>query len=299
MRILHLLNWNLKDIENELENIYYQGFDGIQINPMQPLKSDDISTWWLSYQPCGFRIGNQYGSKEDLISLCKKASLYNITIIADVICNHVAGANDGSLNPNPLVDPIIRDNPYFFKEQRNINNWDNRFEVIHYCMGLPGLNVWNYDLQDIIIDFLNELIDCGVNGFRFDAAKNIALPCEKCDFWPRVISSLKKYGLFLYGEVIFEERFRIDDYANYIRVATNSGCSNKELAVKYVENHDSFLDFGYTKMMTSKDVSAFYDKLTDEYNNTLYYARPFDDEWKSDMVKHANTKGQKVLRKTY
>ena len=59
-------------------------------------------------------------------------------------------------------------------------------------MGLPGLDLSNYDLQGIIIDYLNELIDCGVNGFRFDAAKSIALPYEGCVFWPRVIYLLKK-----------------------------------------------------------------------------------------------------------
>ena len=35
MRIIHLLNWNLHEIVNELDNIKKQGFDTIQINPMQ------------------------------------------------------------------------------------------------------------------------------------------------------------------------------------------------------------------------------------------------------------------------
>ena len=38
MKVLHLLNWKLGTIEEELDNIGKQGFDAIQINPMQPFK---------------------------------------------------------------------------------------------------------------------------------------------------------------------------------------------------------------------------------------------------------------------
>lgn len=54
-------------------------------------------------------------------------------------------------------------------------------------MGLPGLNLANHELQNMIIVFLNELVDCGVMGFQFDAAKSIVLPQERNDFWIRVI----------------------------------------------------------------------------------------------------------------
>ena len=37
-RILHLFQWKLKDIENNLEVISNQGFNMIQISPIQPLK---------------------------------------------------------------------------------------------------------------------------------------------------------------------------------------------------------------------------------------------------------------------
>ena len=37
-RILHLFQWKLKDIENNLEIINNQGFNMIQISPIQPLK---------------------------------------------------------------------------------------------------------------------------------------------------------------------------------------------------------------------------------------------------------------------
>ena len=110
-------------------------------------------------------------------------------------------------------------------------------------MGLPGLRTDNYDLQDKIIDFLNKLIDCGADGFRFDAAKNIALPSENnCNFWIRVLGELKKKDLFNYAEVIFTPKNLIDEYCKYINVLTDSIGSDKSKLVTFVESHDSYLD---------------------------------------------------------
>ncbi|MDD2434755.1 MAG: alpha-amylase family glycosyl hydrolase [Bacilli bacterium] len=298
MRILHLLNWKLNDIINELEQINNQGFNAVQINPIQPLKEDNYSNWWLSYQPCGFRIGNQYGSKEDLIRLCECANNYNIRIIADVICNHMAGSNDNQIKPHDQVDEILKNNPQFWKEPKNIDDWDNRYQVINYCIGnLPGLQLQNHDLQNIIINFLNELIDCGVSGFRFDAAKSIALPQENCDFWTRVIYHLKKYDIFLYGEVIFADQELLYNYSRYINITTNSDYNDKSLKVAYIENHDSYFEFKYTMHKSPDDINNEYRYLTEEYVHTLYYARPYSDAWKNDIVKKANQPRGKVLIK--
>ena len=300
MRILQLLNWPLKDITYSLDKIASQRFDAIQINPIQPLKEDGYKEWWMSYQPCGFRIGNIYGSKYDLIQLCEQASTYDVKIIADVVCNHMAEKSNEYLMPNEKVDSILKDNPDFWKERKNIQNWDNRSEVIQYCMGLPGLNLANHDLQDIIIDFLNELIDCGVMGFRFDAAKSIALPEEGNDFWNRVIYCLKKYGLFLYGEVIFAEQDLIDKYAEHINVLTNYSGSDINKLVKYAENHDTYLSdgsLGYTKNISSLEIVKQYAYMCHFYPHMLFYARPYDNMWQSEIVRMANsTQTQKVIK---
>lgn len=299
MRILHLFNWPLKDISTVLDKVASQNFNAIQINPIQPLKQDGYNEWWMSYQPCGFRIGNIYGSKEDLIELCKKAHEYNIKIIADVICNHMADMPDKYLTPHYKVDSVLRNNPQFWKEKRNVQDWNNRFDVINSCMGLPGLNLENHDLQDLIITFLNELVVCGIGGFRFDAAKSIALPEEGNDFWERIIYSLSEFDLFIYGEVIFADSALIYQYSKYMNVLTNSNFKDINCLVKYVENHDTFLSdgaLGYTKNMTSADVVSEYAKLNECYPNTLFYARPFDDAWQSHCIKLANNKvPQKVL----
>ena len=298
MRILHTLNWPLHDVISEIDDIANQGFDAIQINPIQPLKQDGYDFWWLSYQPCGFQIGNQYGSKEELIDLCYEANYHGIKIIADVVCNHMAGKNDGSLYPNEKVDPMLKNNPYVWKEFKNISNWEDRNQTINYCIGLPGLQPQNYDVQNKIIDFLNELIKCGVGGFRFDAAKNIALPKEGCDFWIRVLDNLDHHDLFNYGEIIFASESLLYEYSKYMNVITNSPFSSKEHLIAFVENHDSYLHFGYTKSLSTNQINNYYQGLVNEFPNTIYYARPYCDAWKSDIIKISND-SQKILTRIH
>ncbi len=288
MRIIHLLNWNLNDIRKSLDDIARQNFDAIQVTPVQAMKEDSIEHWWMPFQPISFDIGNVYGSKNDLERLCREAKIKNIDIYVDVICNHMAGRNDGSLYPHENVDPYLKNNPHFWKEARPIENWDDRYQVINYCMGLPGLNVSNPELQHRISQFLNELIDCGVEGFRFDAAKSIGLPSEGVDFWPKTIYSLKKYGIFLYGEVIFAGCDITRQYSNYIKILTNECNLPSKDIVKFSESHDSFYEFGYTKHMNTHELLKAYTHLTNNYEHTLYFPRPYDDSWKWNEVKNAN-----------
>lgn len=262
-----------------------QGFDAIQISPIQPLKEEGQIPWYLFYQPINFSIGNQYGSREELIKLCKESKENNIKIIVDVVLNHVAGKDTGELIPSEKVDNDIKSNPDFFKESRNIINYENRREVIDLCIGLPCLRLDNYQLQDIIIKFLNELIDCGVDGFRFDAAKHIKLPSEGSDFWIRVLNKLKRRDLFNYAEVIFSPKEILEEYSKYVNVLTESEALNEDISVSFVESHDSYLEFCYTNKISSEDIIKKYKELCRRRKNTLFYARPFDNTWQREEIK--------------
>lgn len=292
MRVVHMFNWRLRDIEKEMEKISQQGFDAIQISPLQPLKEEDNNLWWMSYQPIDLTIGNKFGNRDDLKRLCEVASQYGIKIITDVICNHVAGKPGVPFCPSDNVSDRIRNIDNVWKEKRNVYDWNNRNEVINCCLNdLPGLNVSNHELQDTVVAFLNDLIDCGVDGFRFDAAKNIGLPEEGCDFWPRVIFSLSKWGLILYAELIFMPGDLLKKYMNYLNVLTDSREIVDEQVFAFVESHDSYLNDGemsYTKRRSSEDIAYEYYNLCKDFENTLFYVRPFDDTWKKDIIRQSN-----------
>ena len=301
MRILHCFNLKLNDIISNLEKVKEQGFDAIQINPIQPLKEEGLKEWWMSYQPIAFSIGNYFGTKEDLKLLCAEASKYDIKIFADVVINHMGADENDNLIPHPKVDSKLQKKEYW-RNKVKVKDWKNRQDVIHNCIDLPGLNVYHKDVEDMIVIFLNELIDCGISGFRFDAAKSIGLPSEGYRFWPNIIYRLKKYGLFLYGEVIFEEDIKVrDEYAAYMHLLGNYDCTDKDQMVKYIENHDTFLSdgaLGYSKNWPSKIIVDEYCNLVKYYENTLFYIRPFDDSWQSEKIKESQKKqNNKVLKK--
>ena len=294
-RILSLFDCPIKDVKRLLPIINSQGFNVVQISPLQKNK-DDSDDWWLLYQPLGFEIGNRIGTKEELYDLCLEAKKYGINVVVDAVINHVANKNDIEyLEPHPDVDKEILNNKDCFKQKIQITNWDDRNQVINYCLGLPGLDPNNPLVQKKIITMLNEYIDLGVEGFRFDAAKSIALPEEGCDFFPVITYSLKRWLPLIYGEVLFANNDLIEKYARYMKVLTNYDAKNKDNIIKFIENKDTFLskDLGYTKNWSKEQVTHEYMNLTSNYPNTLYYARNYTDdwyEWQSNNVKVANKK---------
>lgn len=289
MRICNPFRWKVNDIITALPSIKNQGFEAIQLSPLQTGKFVNIGDeWWKLYQVYGLSIGNALGTEEDLKNLCKAAESYNLRIILDVVLNHVASKDDDNLKPHDNVDSFLLSNEHFFKENVVIKNWENRWEITNYSIGLPSLRLENHELQDKIIEFLNHLIDCGVSGFRIDAGKHIKLPEEGSDFFTRVFSNLKKKGLFNYAEVIFSPQEIIDTYSKYINVLTDSYGSEKNKIVTYIDNHDLEKEFKVTERISSDSIVHEYKRICGMYKNTMFYMREFDDTWLREEVREGN-----------
>lgn len=287
MKIVHLFNYRLNDID--VNKVKDQGFEAVQISPVQPCKEGE--EWWKLYQPFDFAIGNKLGSKEDLINLCSRATKEGIKIITDVVLNHVAGKDSGEIEPHNRVNKkLLREG--YLKDKRCISNWESRWEVTHNSIGLPTLNTYNYDIQLLTIDFLNELIDCGVGGFRFDSAKNIALPEEDCSYWINVLDGLKNKNLFNYGEVINASTELIEVYQKYINVLTNGYSWDREKLVVFPFSHDTDLEFGYTKNMSDIICTEEYGVLTELFPHTIFYARQYNMCWQNKEIKEINKRGK-------
>ena len=293
-RILSLFDCPLKDAKKLLPIISSQGFNALQISPLQPTKNDEAKEWWMLYQPISFEIGNKLGTKEDLYDLCMEAKRYGIIVIADTVVNHLANESDKNpLEPHPLADKELREDPDCWKIKTPVTNWEDRNQVTNNCMGLPGLNPKSKKVQKKVVKMLNEYADVGVDGFRFDAAKSIALPEEGCDFFPVITYCLNRPVTVIYGEVLFANQELLDKYAKYMKVLTTSDSTNRDSIIKFIENKDSYLskDLGWTKDWSKERVTHEYMNLASYYPNTLYYARNYSDdwyEWQSKDVKEAN-----------
>lgn len=285
MRVIQLLNWKLKTIEKELENIEKQGFDAIQINPMQPFKEEKEFRWWSSYQPLGFRIGNMFGEKEDLKHLCDTAASHNLDIIVDVVLNHTANkSGEKPYVPHSTVDKILLENPNFWKPQIELKNGDDRWEATLYPIGLAGLDLTNIELQEIIFNYLQELKNCGVKGLRFDAAKHIGLPNDGVDFFEKARDFMALNEMYGYGEFIGGNKEWRDEMAELLMVLAphNSTITNLEQFITFFESHDTYLNTSgwlaeHTRNLTEHDLTKIYEKLSRMYNNTLAYVRPNDE----------------------
>lgn len=282
MKIIHLLNWKLGTIEEELENIKKQGFNAIQVNPMQPFKEEKEFKWWSSYQPLGFRVGNMFGSMDDLKSLCSKAREYDVDIIVDVVLNHTANAGGNNpLVPHSSVDSELLLANEFWKERIMLKNGDDREDAVKHLIGLPGLNLSNPELQKIVFRYLRELKECGVKGLRFDAAKHIGLPNDGVDFFKKARKFMLINGMYGYGEFLGGTKEWRDEMAELLFVLSPEGTTLTDInkLVTFFESHDTFLNFNdknynQTRSLGSVDLANNYRKIREMYNNTVVYVRP-------------------------
>ena len=275
--ILHAFCWAFNQIKENLPSIAYAGFRSVETMPVQQPKGGG-SSWWSYYQPLSFSIADnsQIGTKEELKELCEEADKYNISIIADVVFNHMANTQDKDYEPDetPKVNPdVAKYEPYIY-EHRN-DDYDATFHHNKYATGsgaitqvyqygdLPDLNTANKHVQGRCLDLLKECIDVGIDGFRIDTAKHVETPTDPeyaSDFWPNVVDVAKEYykekndgdELFIWGEVLGEPGGgrKISDYTTFMNVTddayiggvhsgVNGRKAQKVAEAKYGKNTDA------------------------------------------------------------
>ena len=212
--ILHCFNWSYNSIKNNLDAIKDAGYTAVQTSPVQPAKDyssayrNQGGQWWKLYQPLGIRIASGsetwLGSKDDLKSMCAAAEAKGIKVIVDVVANHVANKQDGGGygNVNDSVDSELKRSDYYHDNGDRAND-GSRWSVTQGHIGMPDLNTGHSDIQAKFKAFLQDCVNCGVDGFRFDAAKHIETPDDSgcgSQFWPTVLGGVP--NAYAYGEIL-------------------------------------------------------------------------------------------------
>ena len=282
MKILHLFQWRINDIIPELKTIKNQGFDAIQISPIQGTKDSGME-WWKLYQPINLKIGNeQIGSKKDLINLIQESRKYNIRIIVDIVLRHVAGDESYPLKPHRNVDPELL--PYLAEPIEAVNIDNDRWQCTRRCTGMPMLDYDNVKLRKLYRRFLDELVFIGVDGFRLDQLKHYALPEEG----GKALELFSRYNM--YGEALNCSTELLNKYSKYMKILTEGRPSDITKLVAKFESHDDYLEFGWTKRMTDEMRLTEWDVLVSQLQgcDCLYYARPFETLWKSEEMRKIN-----------
>lgn len=240
--MLHAFDWSFNNIKKELPSIAAAGYKAVQVSPVQGTKSNSTnsSDWWLLYQPTNQAIGNaQLGSYDDFKSLCSEAKNYGISIVVDVVMNHMANnGNDDEVASE--VDPSFKD-PSLYHHNGQCTDWNNRQDVTQEGIGMPDLNTQSSAVQSKAITFLNQCVDAGATGFRFDAAKHIetdlGLDANKSwsgNYWENVLGSLhNKSNLYIYGEVLQDGKVdNISAYESFMNVEASAYDGSLRGAIK-------------------------------------------------------------------
>ncbi len=164
--------------EARLQQMADTGYSHLQISPCQ--KSNPSHDWWARYQPVNYAIIEGLGSKVELQSLLDRAHDKGLKVIADVVFNHMANLDGGEeredltkypgLSPEDFHTLVNSDN----ERSGTIDYQDgnNYTELYHWLGGLPDLKHTERVMQ-IQIRHLEMLMDMGIDGFRFDAAKHM------------------------------------------------------------------------------------------------------------------------------
>jgi len=244
--MLHAFNWSYNTIKENLPAIAAAGYTTVQTSPVQQPKdystSGDVTgQWWKLYQPISFHIAKEswLGTKDDLKSLCDEADKYGIKIICDIVSNHIANADE--TRPDTVSNQVKKYEPDFYKKRRTYtrtykgNASDSSVQAVvqGHVSNCPDLVTNDTAVQTYIINLLKECIDCGVDGFRFDAAKHIETEDDgeyASDYWKNITTSASSYytqktgdDLYIYGEILNNcgaDR-SYSSYTKYINVTDN------------------------------------------------------------------------------
>ncbi|HEX3021232.1 MAG TPA: alpha-amylase family glycosyl hydrolase [Lachnospiraceae bacterium] len=332
--ILHCWNWSYKTIEDNMQLIAECGYSAVQTSPATQPKDYSYEgvvgtevgvpgyggsgNWWKLYQPVTESVCNNgqtwLGTKSELESMCLTAQKYGIKVIVDVVANHMGNIKGWK---NALSDVSLQVGKYWNSEMLtdesfwHINSYqvwmsDSRLHFTMGSLGMPDLNTADTRVQTYIANYLKELIDCGVDGFRFDAAKHIETPDDDpafaSNFWPNVLGEARTYyrtktggELYIYGEILntVGDNFSINSYTKYMSVTDNSAGNhlleafrnnnlntlnmdyNPNVSVLWAESHDTYMNES-SRYASDKSIVRTWAMVANKDNaSALFFVRPY------------------------
>ncbi len=276
--IFHAFNQQYSDVEKFICKLADQGYSHVQISPAQ--KSNSSKEWWARYQPIDYSVIEGLGSEDDLKDLIKVGHNCNIKVIADVVFNHMADLG-GDLTKFPGLS--LSD---FKTPSCGINYDDSKRDTEINCWlgSLPDLKFTD-NVKTIQKAHLKKLLDLGVDGFRFDAAKH--MPPDVVKEYIGYIDDQSKGKAWNYLEVIEDHDTKAEDYNwiaavedfvlyNSMKGAFSFGGNleglpassvNDPRSVTFGANHDTIRIVSGTR---NDNALNPYDDITDSYLATGY-----------------------------
>ena len=331
--ILQAFSWDFNTIRECMPDIAAAGYTAVQTSPVNACLAGEgggmelygDGKWYYHYQPTDFKIGNyQLGTRDEFKAMCDEAHKYGVKVLVDVIANHTTPQLDAV--SQDLIDAGGGSFETLFHEnnKKDIRDYSDRLQCTTAKMGgLPDINTERPSFQKYFFDFINDCIDCGADGFRYDTAKHIGLPDDpkeddgfENNFWSELKKQTKDYDKkFIYGEVLQGGNDRIDEYIEAIGRTTASIYGSKirsaliynmldTAAVKnywigddspsivtWVESHDNYINDGTWRELSKEKVQLGWAVITARKDGTpLFFARPYnslegvDESWGMNRI---------------
>ena len=311
--ILHVWSWNFPTIAENMSKIADSGFTMIQTSPVQESYQPEGSgkyifdenynegNWYFYYQPTDWKIGNYIlGSKDQMQQMLDSAAKYNIRVIVDVLPNHTA------FDVDEVSDDFVkavggRDKLYHSNGLQPVRDYNDRLECTLWASGgLPDVNTENPAFQKYYMQFVNELLNMGVRGFRYDTAKHIGLPSDPLDvesgvkvndFWDvatgrKAVDGVKLAvpydDLFVYGEVLQDRNVKEDEYSEYFgQTASGYGHILREALEKGNANGLDLINWHHSE---APEYLTTWVESHDTYANAHESAHLSDDQIRTGWV---------------
>lgn len=280
---VHLFEWKWKDIEKEcVEYLGPNGFSAVQVSPPNEhvdhnLLKDvvpglgDYKPWWARYQPVSYNLESRSGTRIEFAQMIETCQAHGVDIYVDLILNHMARDNTGTGNNGTKFNSDTLDYSIYSKSDFNEcfptdiegSDYSNNPDRVRRCrlVDLPDLNQDFIYVKRRLADFVQDLINVGVKGFRLDAGKHM---------FPNDVNEIFSYvsgDYYIFSEVIDfgTDAISVNEYTPYYDVTefryekklieqfTNNGAKLADLygigesfgyvstldAVVFVDNHDS------------------------------------------------------------
>nr|WP_228710848.1 alpha-amylase family protein [Saccharobesus litoralis] len=176
---VHLFEWNWQDVATECEqHLGPKGYAAVQVSP--PNEHIQGSQWWTRYQPVSYQLISRGGNRAQFIDMVNRCKAVGVDIYVDAVINHMAAGSGTGTAGSPYGGKNFPDySPWDFHDSCTINPEDygsNRWRVQNCeLVGLPDLNTSSNYVQQTLADYLNDLTNIGVAGFRFDASKHMSV----------------------------------------------------------------------------------------------------------------------------
>lgn len=323
--ILQAFCWDFNTIKKSMADIAAAGFSAVQTSPINEcLEGEDggmelygNGKWYYHYQPTDFKIGNyQLGTRDEFKEMCDEAEKYGVKVIVDIIANHTTTQTDKVSEDLIAAGGGSLETLYHKGNAYDLTDYSNRLDCTTYKMGgLPDINTERTSFQDYFIEFVNDCIACGADGFRYDTAKHIGLPDDpkeddgfENNFWERVTTEIDNADdMFIYGEVLQGSNDRLSDYVEAIGRTTSSTYGSKIRSaiennivgkgsikeywmgkaslnmVTWVESHDNYINDGTWSQLSKDQVILGWSIITARKDGTpLFFSRPYNSSFESE-----------------